>query len=106
MIDSSNSNVKLTYVMQVDYIEQNANMRAFENVSQQNAPWGLGRISHVQPGSDTYTYDASAGEGTCAYIIDSGLDEKNEVSYLHCVQTTLKISNDAAQRNLGVALRR
>lgn len=66
--------------MQVDYIEQNANIRAFETVSQQNAPWGLGRISHVRTGINTYVYDESAGEGTCAYIIDSGLDDQNEVS--------------------------
>ena len=41
--------------------------------TQPNAPWGLGRISHRQAGSSDYVYDSTAGEGTCAYIIDTGL---------------------------------
>lgn len=41
--------------------------------TQTNAPWGLGRISHREPGSTDYVYDASAGEGTYAYIIDTGI---------------------------------
>lgn len=39
-----------------------------------NAPWGLGSISHRDPGSTTYVYDTTAGKGTYAYIIDSGLN--------------------------------
>jgi subtilisin family serine protease len=42
-------------------------------VSQTNAPWGLGRISHRAKGSTTYVYDDSAGTGTCSYIIDTGI---------------------------------
>lgn len=42
-------------------------------LSQSNATWGLGRISHTQKGSSDYLYDSSAGEGTCAYIIDTGI---------------------------------
>lgn len=34
---------------------------------------GLGRISHVAKGNTTYAYDSSAGEGTCSYIIDTGI---------------------------------
>lgn len=48
-------------------------MTTVGTVSQNNAPWGLGRISHVEPGSSTYFYDSSAGEGTCSYIVDSGV---------------------------------
>jgi subtilisin family serine protease len=44
-----------------------------EESVQSGAPWGLGRISHRQVGSTDYTYDASAGAGTCAYIIDTGI---------------------------------
>src|ERR1700742_276142 len=44
-----------------------------EEAVQSGAPWGLGRISHRQVGSTDYTYDASAGAGTCAYIIDTGI---------------------------------
>jgi len=42
-------------------------------ISQAGAPWGLGRISHRVKGSSDYLYDPSAGEGTCAYIVDTGI---------------------------------
>lgn len=41
--------------------------------TQKNAPWGLGSISHRAPSSTDYVYDDSAGAGTYAYIIDTGL---------------------------------
>ncbi|KAK0385996.1 hypothetical protein NLU13_5833 [Sarocladium strictum] len=44
------------------------------NDPNQNAPWGLARISSSSPGGTTYTYDESAGEGTCAYVVDTGID--------------------------------
>ncbi|KAI0127602.1 subtilase [Xylariales sp. AK1849] len=56
----------------IDYIEQDAIMTI--KATQKNADWGLARLSNSQPGSTTYTYDASAGEGTCAYIVDTGID--------------------------------
>ncbi|KAL7759491.1 hypothetical protein ACKLNR_009581 [Fusarium oxysporum f. sp. zingiberi] len=44
--------------------------------TQKNAPWGLARISNKLPGKDhtTYTYDESAGEGTCTYVLDTGIE--------------------------------
>jgi oryzin len=42
-------------------------------VQQNNAEWGLGRISHRQSPSSQYIYDDSAGRGTYAYVIDSGV---------------------------------
>ncbi|KAF1816322.1 cuticle-degrading protease [Eremomyces bilateralis CBS 781.70] len=43
-------------------------------VTQSGAPsWGLGRVSHRQLGNEDYTYYRSAGEGTCAYIVDTGV---------------------------------
>jgi subtilisin family serine protease len=42
-------------------------------LTQTNATWGLGRISHKAKGDSTYLYDSSAGTGTCAYIIDTGI---------------------------------
>jgi subtilisin family serine protease len=42
-------------------------------VTQSSATWGLGRISHVNKGSSSYVYDDSAGSGTCAYVIDTGI---------------------------------
>jgi subtilisin family serine protease len=44
-------------------------------VTQTNTPsWGLGRLSHRVKGSTDYVYHSSAGEGTCSYIVDTGVD--------------------------------
>ncbi|KAF6793426.1 serine protease precursor [Colletotrichum sojae] len=58
----------------VDFIEQDAVMKISATETQRNAPWGLARLSSEQPGGTTYVFDDSAGEGTCAYIIDTGID--------------------------------
>jgi oryzin len=42
-------------------------------ITETNTTWGLGTVSHRTSGSDTYIYDSTAGSGTYAYIIDSGL---------------------------------
>lgn len=42
--------------------------------TQTNAPWGLASISsNGSPGASDYVYDESAGEGTHAYVLDSGV---------------------------------
>ncbi|KPM41426.1 Cuticle-degrading protease [Neonectria ditissima] len=56
----------------VAYIEQDSRAKIF--ATQQNAPWGLARLSNKEAGSTTYTYDDSAGEGVCAYIVDTGIE--------------------------------
>lgn len=69
---------------QVEFIEQDAvitiNLEVEDRdiqdralVSQSGAPWGLGSISHAGSASTTYVYDSSAGTGTCAYVIDTGI---------------------------------
>ncbi|KAL7788188.1 serine protease precursor [Trichoderma ceciliae] len=58
----------------VDYIEQDAIATIMEIVTENSADWGLARISSKKPDTTTYTYDSSAGEGTCAYVIDTGID--------------------------------
>ncbi|KAI1770405.1 peptidase S8/S53 domain-containing protein [Hypoxylon cercidicola] len=55
----------------VDFIEQDAIVTI--QATQENADWGLARLSSSDPGSTTYTYDDTAGEGTCAYVIDTGI---------------------------------
>jgi subtilisin family serine protease len=73
----------------VEYIEKDAIIKAFDDeallesakatlekktfVTQGSSTWGLGRISHVSKGTSSYTYDDTAGAGTCAYIIDTGI---------------------------------
>lgn len=47
-------------------------------VTQDDAVWGLGAISHREPGSTQYVYDSSAGEGTWGYVIDSGVRTTHE----------------------------
>ncbi|KAK5987784.1 Cuticle-degrading protease [Cladobotryum mycophilum] len=59
----------------VDSIEQDAIVTI--TATQENADWGLSRLSSKKAGTTTYTYDDSAGEGTCAYIIDTGIDAKH-----------------------------
>ncbi|KAM3441904.1 hypothetical protein MY4824_001318 [Beauveria thailandica] len=58
----------------VEYIEQASRMSAQGYVTQGYSSWGPARISHRKAGSNQYNYDESAGEGTCSYIIDSGID--------------------------------
>ncbi|KAF2830370.1 elastase-like serine protease [Ophiobolus disseminans] len=58
----------------VEYIEFDSVMHTTDFVEQDDAPWGLARISSHTPGGTTYTYDETAGEGTCAYVIDTGID--------------------------------
>ncbi|KAJ6446254.1 proteinase T-like protein [Purpureocillium lavendulum] len=58
----------------VEYIEQDAIVTIKAYTQQPGAPWGLGRISHRAKGSTTYEYDTSAGSGTCAYVIDTGVE--------------------------------
>ncbi|KAI1075303.1 peptidase S8/S53 domain-containing protein [Whalleya microplaca] len=60
----------------VDYIEQDAVIKI--SATQSNADWGLARLSNKDASSTTYTYDDSAGEGTCAYIIDTGIEVDHE----------------------------
>ncbi|KAL2134484.1 hypothetical protein VTI74DRAFT_11667 [Chaetomium olivicolor] len=53
--------------------EVNAIVTANDLITQTGSPWGLGRISHRTAGGTSYVYDSTAGEGTCAYIIDTGI---------------------------------
>lgn len=41
--------------------------------TQRNSTWGLGAISHRRQGVDDYVYNPEAGEGTYAYVVDSGV---------------------------------
>ncbi|OIW27679.1 subtilisin-like protein [Coniochaeta ligniaria NRRL 30616] len=58
---------------EVEYIEQEAIFTINAYTTQTGAPWGIARISHKAAGSTSYVYDTSAGAGTCAYVIDTGI---------------------------------
>ncbi|KAI2613486.1 subtilisin-like protein [Hypoxylon fragiforme] len=56
----------------VEFVEQDAVMSINAYITQTGAPWGISRMSH-KTGTDTYVYDESAGSGTCAYVVDTGI---------------------------------
>ncbi|KAI3317696.1 alkaline serine protease P32 [Xylariaceae sp. AK1471] len=58
---------------EIDFVEPDKLMKAFSVISQTNAQWGLGRISNRKPGGRVYKFDDSAGQGTCTYVIDTGV---------------------------------
>lgn len=64
----------------VEYIQQDSVARIATFVDQKNPPRGLPRISYRKNGSKVYTYDDSAGDGTCAYVLDTGVDDTHPVS--------------------------
>ncbi|KFA67648.1 hypothetical protein S40285_04954 [Stachybotrys chlorohalonatus IBT 40285] len=59
----------------VEYIEQDGIITI--SATQEDAPWGLARISSAEPGGTTYTFEDAAGEGTCAYVVDTGIDTEH-----------------------------
>ena len=60
---------RILTLSQVDFIEQDAIVTI--SATQENADWGLARLSSTEPGTTTYTYDDTAGAGTCAYVVDT-----------------------------------
>jgi subtilisin family serine protease len=63
----------LLSLTEVAYIEPVTKVKTSAIVTQSGAAWGLGRISHRQKGATNYIYDSSAGSGTYAYVIDTGI---------------------------------
>ncbi|KAK3376533.1 oryzin precursor [Lasiosphaeria ovina] len=62
---------------QVAAVEPDKVWRLYDDVgslaTQKGAPWGLGSISHKKPNFTDYVYDSAAGQGTYAYIVDTGI---------------------------------
>ncbi|KAJ4137372.1 hypothetical protein NW768_002958 [Fusarium equiseti] len=57
----------------VDEAEEDVSLSKRALTSQTGAPWGLGTVSHRTKGSTTYIYDTNAGQGTYAYVVDTGI---------------------------------
>ncbi|KAI1104796.1 oryzin precursor [Jackrogersella minutella] len=57
----------------VELVEPDSPITLEKHITQENAPWGLGAISHREINHTDYVYDSRAGRGTYAYIIDTGL---------------------------------
>lgn len=67
---------------QVEYIEEDGAVQgagSWGNIAIENdqAPWGLARISHREKNEKGYAYENSAGAGTCAYVVDTGVDDEH-----------------------------
>ncbi|KAF8420583.1 peptidase S8/S53 domain-containing protein [Terfezia claveryi] len=59
---------------EVAYVEADKIVTTQALVTQSNVPsWGLARISHRNRGPTTFVYDSSAGAGTFAYVVDTGV---------------------------------
>lgn len=73
---------KLETLPSVYEIEKNQTFKALDLKKQENAPWGLARVSNdgklTQNGDYTYTYRSDAsGKDVTAYVIDTGINEKH-----------------------------
>ncbi|KAE8146064.1 subtilisin-like protein [Aspergillus avenaceus] len=62
----------------VDFVEEDQVYTITGLTTQSKAPWGLGSISHKGKQSTDYIYDTSAGEGTYAYVVDTGVNVDHE----------------------------
>lgn len=67
---------------QVQYIEKDSEVHVLEDpVTQNNAPWGLARVSHRDSLSfgtfNKYLYAANGGEGVDVYVIDTGTNTEH-----------------------------
>ena len=54
--------------------------RRSTSIQQPNASWALSRISSASPNTSVYTYDESAGAGTCVYVADTSVDVDHPVT--------------------------
>ena len=63
----------LRLLFQVLDIEPVQVIDLYRTVTQTPAPWGLGSISHRTPNWGEYLYQDSAGSGTWAYVLDTGI---------------------------------
>lgn len=65
----------------VEFVERDSVVHASNFDTQNNAPWGLARISHrdrLNLGNfNKYLYDNAGGEGVTAYVIDTGINVKH-----------------------------
>jgi oryzin len=63
----------ITKLGQVAAIEPVRVIELYDTLTQNDSPWGLSSISHRESGFDDYHYDATAGRGTWAYVVDTGV---------------------------------
>ncbi|KAI8953308.1 peptidase S8/S53 domain-containing protein [Xylaria longipes] len=57
----------------VEYVQEDSQFYMSDYATQENAPYGIARISHRNRGDNSYIRDDSDGDGTCVYVIDTGI---------------------------------
>lgn len=62
----------LKEIPSIEFVERDLVIKATQ--IQENAPWGLARLSSPDPKSSYYSFDGT-GEGVSIYVIDSGLEK-------------------------------
>lgn len=74
-------------------------------VEQGSSPWGLARISHRDAGNSEYLYDNSAADGTCVYVLDTGVDETHPdfEGRAHQIKTFTGVNKDDHGHGTSVA---
>lgn len=68
--------VERDQVVRVDQTEGQAATTTLEGralTTQADSIWSLGDLSHLAAGATEYVYDETAGEGTTAYVFDTGI---------------------------------
>lgn len=71
--------VERDQVIRVDPTEQTSTIlpvseeRRRALTTQADSIWSLGDLSHLEAGATEYVYDETAGEGTTAYVLDTGI---------------------------------
>ena len=58
---------------EVSYVEHDVYVNINAQLTQNEVPSGLARISHAEPGATDYVFDDSAGEGITVFIVDTGI---------------------------------
>ncbi|KAK1529543.1 alkaline serine protease Alp1 [Colletotrichum paranaense] len=65
--------VEIDQLIFVDPTEQESTLSKRDLTTQASSIWSLGDLSHKAAGSTEYVYDSTAGEGTTAYVFDTGI---------------------------------
>lgn len=67
--------VERDQVIRVDQTEGGTSHTLSERAltTQADSIWSLGDLSHLEAGATEYVYDETAGEGTTAYVLDTGI---------------------------------
>ncbi|KAJ0122465.1 proteinase [Diaporthe amygdali] len=65
-------------VIRVDQTEGTSSVWQRDLTTQADSIWSLGDLSHLEAGATEYVYDETAGEGTTAYVFDTGIRLSHE----------------------------